>query len=157
MQGLFSRTVLVAGVVMAALVAGTLALASITSGAQASDRKILVGVPDTVGLTQDSRGNLYGASAETGDVFCVPPAAAPVLLARVPGKPTSLCVSRMRTVFVGTESGVVYGVMLDGSVAKVCRVRAQVSGLVVDRDGNLMVATGDGSIVRVARSDFGRF
>ena len=150
MQGLFCPMGLVARVLV--LVALTLVIMSAQAGAQA----VLPGVPGTVGLTQDSRGNLYAANADTGEIYCIPPTASPVFLARVPDIPTSLAVGRLRTIFVGTESGAVYSVTLAGVVTEVCRVKTPVAGVVVDRDGNLMVSTEDGDIVRVAWRDFGR-
>ena len=155
MQGLLSRFMLVS-LLGLTVMAGSVALASTLDEARAEGeqtgggRIIAAGVTDVVGLVQDRRGHLYAASQATGEVFCVPPTGATLVLAQVPGEPTSLAVSRSRTVFVGTQSGMVYGVLPDGSVVEACRVDGPATGLAVDRDGALMVATPGGVVVRVA-------
>lgn len=151
MQGLSIRSVMVM-VILSALMGGAFAAAPATAG----KRVECAGTSCAVGLVMDRRGNLYVASRKTGCVFCLPPASAPVLLARVPGTPTCLAVDPVLTVFVGTESGVVYGVASDGSVTEACRVGSPARGIVVDRDGGLLVATGHGVVVRFDRAKVGR-
>ncbi|QJB55114.1 hypothetical protein [Pseudodesulfovibrio sp. zrk46] len=122
--------------------------------AEAQGRILGQGLPNTVGLAQDHRGLLYTANKVTGDVFCLPPESDPVLLARVPGVPTSVAVDRLRNVFVGTEAGSVFVVSLDGSVREVYHCCGAPVGLDIDRDGGLLIAMEDGVIVRVDRKDF---
>lgn len=111
-------------------------------------------LPGTIGLVMDSRGNAYTVSRATGQVLCVPPGEEPMVYARVDDTPTVLAVDSLRTVFVGTESGGVYAVMLDGSVSRVHTCDSRVSGLDIDRDGSLIVVTGRGAIIKVEREDF---
>lgn len=155
MQSLFFRFML-AVFILTGLAVSSLAVAGFDREAQAEGVGISEGIVSPVGLVLDRRGNLYAASRETGDVYCMAMSSSPVLLGRVPGRPTSLALSYVREVFVGTESGVVYGVHTDGLVEPVCKVGSQVSGLAVDRDGNLLIATDDGVIVTVGRDRLGR-
>jgi len=156
MQGKTIRFTVLGMALALMLVSGILALTPLSTEVRAADDCVLAaGMPATVGLVQDRRGNLYAADPATGDVYCMPPESAPLLLARVPGKPSSLAVNHMRTVFVGTKSGVVYGILPNGSVGVACRVNSPALGLTVDRDGGLMVATARGQVVRIPRKEIG--
>ena len=93
-------------------------------------------------------------SRHTGYVFCIPPSSRAILLAKVPGTPTSVAVDRQRNVFVGTEGGSVFLVSPDGTVAEAYRCDSRPTGLEIDRDGGLFIATADGKIVKVKRTDF---
>ncbi len=83
----------------------------------------------------------------------IPPSTDPILLAKIPGTPTALAVDRLRNVFVGTESGTVFLVALDGGVREVHKLAARPVGLTLDRDGTLIIATETGHIVRVKRAE----
>lgn len=150
MSGVSIRCV-VGVLLLAAVVAVPMTLAAVPETAQAGELLRRAGAKDTVGLVLDRRGNLYSASRRTGDVFCLPPSSSPVLLARVTGTPTCLAVDRVRTVYVGTESGVIFAVTPDGSVTEACRIGSAARGVAVDRDGGLRVATDDGVVVTVRR------
>lgn len=155
MQGsFFSR--LVFGAVVGGMICmmGTLAGASAVAG-ERGGRVLYRSVPSDVGLALDNRGSMYTADSRTGHVFCLPPKSSPVLLAKVPGRPTVLTVDRLRNVFVGTENGTVYLVSLDGSVDEAYRCASRPVGMEVDRDGGLIIAMEKGGIVRVARASFG--
>lgn len=130
------------------------ALAATAAAQSGHGGVVCSGLPCTVGLTMDLRGNLYTADAKTGYVFCIPPVSDPVLLARVPGIPTALAVDRQRNVFVTTEGGTVYLVALDGSVTATHRCDSRPVGITVDRDGGLVIATEEGMIVKVRRERF---
>lgn len=157
MQGsVVSRFVFITVVMVTILVVGSLAGATVTAtdfGERQGNRVVTSGFPETVGLALDSRGNMYTADSRTGYVFVVPPTSSPVLLAKVPGHPAVLAVDRVRNVFVGTESGAVYMVALDGSVAEAYRCSGRPVGLDVDRDGGLVIAVEGGVILRVERGE----
>jgi len=141
-------------VLCGALVLILTSLAGASATAQSQGGNVLCsGLPCTVGLTIDKRGNLYTAEPSTGHVFCIPPDTSPILLAKVTGRPTAVAVDRLRNVFVGTESGVIYLVTLDGSVSKAHTLGCSPVSIVIDRDGGLIIATNDGQIVTVKRSD----
>lgn len=158
MQGsLFSRSVLIGVLGLLILVVASFAGATVAAKDRPFDpngRVVSSGSVGNVGLALDTRGNLYTADSQTGHVYCVPPQSSAVLLAKVPGTPTVLTVDKLRNVFVGTESGEVFLVSLDGLVAEVYRCAARPVGLSVDRDGGLVVATEDGVIRKVERVDF---
>lgn len=155
MQGsTISRLVFVVSV-CGLVLAGALTEAFASEGLHvgSTGRVLCQGMPCTVGLVLDSRGNLYAADRETGCVFCLPPSSHPVLLAKVPGRPSVLAVDRRRTVFVGVESGAIFAVGLDGDVREVWRIAGTFTGLAVDRDGGLVVGTADGRIIKVPRKE----
>lgn len=154
MQGsMISRSVMVF-VVVAAVIGVASAVSAGQQGAVRAAK--FLRVPAMVGLVMDGRGYAYTASRQTGDVFCLPPASEPVLLARLEGTPSVLAADRLRNVFVGTEEGTIYCVSLDGSVTEAYRCSACPVGMAVDRDGGLVVALEGGSIVRVQRRQFFR-
>ncbi|WFS63502.1 hypothetical protein LF599_04870 [Pseudodesulfovibrio thermohalotolerans] len=109
-------------------------------------------LPGAAGLALDGRGNAYTTNCAANEVLCVPPDGDPVVYAKVEA-PTALAVGRSRTVFVGTVSGAIFLIASDGSVSRAYDCGRPVSGLSIDRDGNLLVATGEGSILRLAREN----
>jgi len=109
---------------------------------------------EPVGLVVDNRANAYTADRETGRIYCLPADGAPLHFATVDGRPTTLAVDRHRTLYVGTASGLIHAVRQDGIVRVAYRCRDHVAGLDVDRDGGLLIATQEGMIIKVARSDF---
>ncbi|WP_338669846.1 hypothetical protein [Pseudodesulfovibrio methanolicus] len=143
------RTYFLGVIITAALLAGT----GGTGRAEEGTRVIGAGLPKTAGLVLDCRGYAYTMDRAAGTILCVPPDGEPMVYARVDG-PTALAVDRLRTLFVGTASGDIFAVTLDGAVSRVFRCGSPVSGLSIDRDGNLLAATGKGEILRVAREDF---
>lgn len=131
--------------------------AMMTATAQAqgkNEHAIVLRIPAMVGLAVDNRCNLYTASRHTGYVFCIPPLSEPILLAKVPGTPTSIAVDRLCNVFIGTEEGSVFLISQDGTVAEAYRCGERPMGLEIDRDGGLFIATRDGKIIKVKRKDF---
>ena len=136
-------------VLTALLLTGPLALA----GAGEGTGVICADLPGTAGLALDNRGYAYTVDCAAGKVLCVPPDGEPVVYARITA-PTALAVDELRTLFVGTAAGDIYAVTLDGSVSRVHRCPTRVSGLSLDRDGNLLIATTGGAILRLAREDF---
>jgi hypothetical protein len=124
-----------------------------TAGAQERSRVVGTGLAGTAGLVLDARGYAYTVDREAGTVLCLPPDGEPVIYARV-AEPTALAVDRLRTVFVGTASGDIFAVAPDGAVSRVFCCGNPVSGLSIDRDGNLLAATGKGAVIRVSREDF---
>jgi len=146
----FSRTVMVA------VCTAFIFLIAMSAGASAmahdKDRSVVSsGLPATVGLAIDARGNYYTAEPGTGYVFCIQQDAQPILLARVPGTPTSLAVDSLRNVFVATQGGVVYAIELDGTVTEACRCGGEPVGLSINRDGDIVVALEAGEIIRIER------
>jgi sugar lactone lactonase YvrE len=134
----------------------TAALLTGTGGAgraEGGSRVVGSGLPETSGLVLDARGYAYTMNREDGTVLCLPPDGKPMVYARVDG-PTALAVDRLRTLFVGTASGDIFAVTPDGAVSRVFRCGSQVSGLSIDRDGNLLAATAKGAVLRLAREDF---
>jgi sugar lactone lactonase YvrE len=121
--------------------------------AQGGSKVIGTGLAGTAGLTLDVRGYAYTADREAGKVLCVPPNGEPMVYARV-DSPTALAVDRLRTLFVGTASGDIFAVTPDGSVSRIFRCGSPVSGLSIDRDGNLLAATDKGALLRVTRDEF---
>lgn len=140
----------VAGIMI--LITGLIAVAAQAEGN--SNTILWSGLPTPADMVIDSRRNVYTADKKTGYVFCMPPGDDPILLAQVPGTPTTLAVDRLRNVFVGTEDGLIYLVGLDGSVEETYRCESIPIGLDVDRDGGLIIATQKGTIVKVNRSSF---
>ena len=108
----------------------------------------------TTGLVMDSRGYAYTADSGTGCILCLTPDGERIVHARVDDVPTALAVDTLRTLFVGTNSGRIYAVLLDGSVSLVHTCPGRVTGLDVDRDGSLLAATMDGAVIRVPREAF---
>ncbi|WP_207263085.1 hypothetical protein [Desulfovibrio sp. Huiquan2017] len=115
-------------------------------------RAIGSGLPGTTGLVMDGRGYAYTVDRRAGIILCVPPDDDPLVYARVDG-PTTLAVDRLGTLFVGTVSGDIFAVTPDGAVSRVFRCGSQVSGLNLDRDGNLLVVTDKGAFLRLPRAD----
>ncbi|WP_158509901.1 hypothetical protein [Pseudodesulfovibrio indicus] len=115
--------------------------------------RLCSGLAEPDGLVMDNRGNVYTICRGDGVVWCVPPEGEPVAFARVDA-PTCLTVDRLRTVFVGTASGDIFAITPDGVADRIHRCRTGLTGLTLDRDGNLVAATADGMIVRIAREDF---
>lgn len=150
-RSILSRTVFV---VLATTLITTTSLAATLATAQEREAMLCSGLNETIGLALDSRGNLYTAEKTTGNVYCLPPGDEPVFYARVPGTPTSIAVDRLRNVFVGTKAGPIFLISLDGSVVETYRCASSPMGLDIDRDGDLIVATLKGDVIRVARSDF---
>ncbi|WP_272700810.1 hypothetical protein [Desulfovibrio sp. Fe33] len=109
-------------------------------------------LPGSAGLVLDGRGNAYTADCAANEVLCVPPNGDPVVYARVEA-PTALAIDRTRMVFVGTASGLIFMIAADGAVKRTYDCGSPVSGLSFDRDGNLLAATGKGSILRLARKN----
>ncbi|WP_319582039.1 hypothetical protein [uncultured Pseudodesulfovibrio sp.] len=150
MQGLSSiHTYFLSVIVIATILAGT----GVTGHADDGAKVLGTGLAGTAGLALDSRGYAYTADREAGVVLCVPPDGEPTTYARV-AEPTALAVDRLRTLFVGTASGEIYAVAPDGEVTRVFRCGSAVSGLGIDRDGNLLVSTGKGAIMKVSRDKF---
>lgn len=150
MQGLSRiRTYFLSVIVTAALLAGT----GGTARAQEDSRDLGTGLTGTAGLALDARGYAYTADREAGVILCVPPGGQPMVFARV-ADPTALAVDRHRTLFVGTANGDIYAVTPDGTASRIFRCGSPVSGLNIDRDGNLLAATGKGAILHLAREDF---
>ncbi|MGL1861694.1 MAG: hypothetical protein OCC46_04125 [Pseudodesulfovibrio sp.] len=153
-KSLISRLAVVG--ICIALVATT-ALAAMNVSAQSAqpgqEHVLCSGLPGTVGLAMDKRGNLYTAERQTGHIFCVPPTSDPILLAKVPGTPTALTVDKLRNVFVSTMEGTVYLVALDGTVETAYQCQSKLVGLNIDRDGGLVIATEEGQIIKVKRKD----
>ena len=106
-----------------------------------------------VGLVVDSRANAYTVDRVTGKVFCLPGGSEPIHYATIRGEPTTLAVDRRRTLFIGTVAGHVLAVHLDGTVCEACRCPHGVTGLAVDRDGGLLITTGNGALIRMRRAD----
>ncbi|CCH48256.1 NHL repeat-containing protein [Pseudodesulfovibrio piezophilus] len=128
-------------------------LASVPAFAEKEHRSVVCAkFSCCAGLIIDSRGCLYSANPQTGNIYCIPPGIEPVLLGRVEGKPTVLAVDRLRILFVATESGVVYQVERTGEIKKAFHVHGTPVGLAVDRDGGLIIAIQNGTILRVRRS-----
>lgn len=149
MQGcLRIRLFLLSLVMTAAVLSGT----GGTARADGGSRVLGTGLPGTAGLVLDGRGYAYTMNRETGMVLCVPPGGEPMAYARVDGL-TALAVDRLRTLFVGTARGDIFAVTPDGAVNRVFRCGGPVSGLALDRDGNLLVATDKGALLRLARAD----
>jgi sugar lactone lactonase YvrE len=73
-----------------------------------------------------------------------------MVYARV-ANPTALAVDQLRTLFVGTASGTIFAVTPDGLASRVHECGSRVAGLSLDRDGNLLVVTGKGAILRLER------
>ncbi|WP_071546373.1 hypothetical protein [Pseudodesulfovibrio hydrargyri] len=121
--------------------------------AQGGPRVVGTGLAGTAGLVLDVRGYAYTADRAAGKILCVPPGGEPMVYARV-DSPTALAVDRLRTLFVGTASGDIFAVTPDGAVSRIFRCGNPVSGLDIDRDGNLLAATGKGAIIRVTRDEF---
>lgn len=110
-------------------------------------------VPSTaIGLVSDYRSILYTADRASGEVLSFSLAGEPVLLGRVTGHPAVIAVDCSRTVFIGTEEGVVYSLSGEGRVREVYRISEQPVGMTVDRDGALLIAKTGGAVVRVSRS-----
>ena len=97
----FSRLAIVSITATILLITALVPVATQAQGK--NEQTISLSMSAMVGLAADSRRNLYTASRTTGYVFCIPPSSKPILLAKVPGTPTSIAVDRLRTVFVGTE------------------------------------------------------
>lgn len=145
-----SRTVFV--VLTISLLTST-GLPTTAAHAQQQEAVLHSGLLDSIGLVMDHRGYLYTAERSTGSIFCIAPGDTPILYAQVPYTPTALAVDKLRNVFVGTEGGTIFLISLDGSVSEVYRCQTRPMGLDIDRDGNLVIATIDGNIIRVARRD----
>ncbi|EGB16416.1 hypothetical protein DND132_3213 [Pseudodesulfovibrio mercurii] len=161
MQGCFRiRTVFLSIFVAAAILAGTGGAAwpedeaKVVGGSRADggSRVIGSGLPGTAGLVLDGRGYAYTMDREAGTILCVPPDGRPMVYAHVDG-PTALAVDRLRTLFVGTAGGDIFAVTPDGAMDRVFRCGCRVSGLSLDRDGNLLVATDKGALLRLVRED----
>ncbi|MCJ2164572.1 MULTISPECIES: hypothetical protein [unclassified Pseudodesulfovibrio] len=151
MQGTLScRLCLLAFITLTTLSAGP-ATSFAEQGGESS--VVISGLPDATGLVMDNRGNAYMVGKCCGQVLIVPPGGTPMEYARIEGTPTVLAVNRLRTVFVGTESGAIHAILPDGTVSRVHACGSPVTGLSLDRDGNLFIAMGNGSIIRIARSD----
>jgi hypothetical protein len=149
MQGCSSiRTFFLSVIVTTAVLAGL----PNTGRTQDGSRVVGTGLPGTAGLVLDREGYAYTADRERGVILCVPPDGRPMVYARVDA-PTALAVDRLRTLFVGTASGDIFAVAPDGAVKRVFCCGSAVSGLSLDRDGNLLAATGKGAILRLARED----
>jgi sugar lactone lactonase YvrE len=121
-----------------------------TGRAQENARVVGDGLTGTAGLVLDSRGYAYTVNREAGLILCVPPGGKPMTYARL-AEPTALAVDRLRTLFAATASGDIYTVAPDGAVSRVFRCGSPVTGLSIDRDGNLLAVTGKGVIIRVTR------
>jgi hypothetical protein len=106
-----------------------------------------------VGLVVDSRANAYTVDRVTGKVFCLLPGNEPIHYATISGEPTTLAVDRRRTLFIGTATGHILAVLLDGTVCAAFRCPHSVTGLAVDRDGGLLITTGNGTLVKVRRAE----
>ena len=108
------------------------------------------GLHGAAGLALDPRGYAYTLAPDAGTVLCIPPGGNPMVYARV-ANPTALAVDRLRTLFVGTASGTIFAVTPDGLASRVHECGSRVAGLSLDRDGNLLVVTGKGAILRLER------
>lgn len=108
-----------------------------------------------VGLVMDFRGTAYTADRVTGEVFCLPAGENPVHYATIDGEPTALAVDRQRTVYVGTSAGRILAVGRDGTIREAWRCSEAVTGLTVDRDGDLLIVTGNGTVIKRRRSALG--
>ncbi|TDT90725.1 hypothetical protein EDC59_102155 [Pseudodesulfovibrio indicus] len=145
MQGCYRARIMLLIFILSLLLAGQ---------AWAGDSaRLCSGLAEPDGLVMDNRGNVYTICRGDGVVWCVPPEGEPVAFARVDA-PTCLTVDRLRTVFVGTASGDIFAITPDGVADRIHRCRTGLTGLTLDRDGNLVAATADGMIVRIAREDF---
>lgn len=147
-----SRLIVVSIVTTCFLITAFVAIA-----AQAQEKKVQtlsMRMPAMIGLVADNRLNLYTVSSHTGNVFCIPPESKPILIAKVPGIPTSLSVDRQRNVFVGTEGGTIYLVSREGNVTEAYHCRSCPVGLEMDRDGGLIIAMESGDIIKVDRTNF---
>nr|WP_321512751.1 hypothetical protein [uncultured Pseudodesulfovibrio sp.] len=108
---------------------------------------------EPIGLVMDSRSNVYTACGMTGQIFCLPPGGDPVSYAEVEGTLTALAVDSRRILYIGTESGQIHAITLDGSVHEVHRCTSRIIGLSADRDGGLIIAMGNGTVVTVEREE----
>ncbi len=149
-RSLISRTVFV---VLTFAVLTSTGLAAMSATAQEREAILCSGLQDTIDLVMDNRGTLYTADRSTGSIFCHPPGDDPILFAQVPDAPTSLAVDKKRNVFVGTQNGTIFRISLDGSVSEIHRCQASPVGIVIDRDGDLIIATLGGDIIRVKHTD----
>lgn len=141
-----------AGIVVAVIT--LTALVVVTAKAQSNEGEILCsGLSGSAGMVMDSRRNVYTADRATGYVFCLPPGGDPVLYAKVPGTPTALAVDMVRTVFVSTQSGMIYRIARNGRVEEAYLCDASPVGLGVDRDGGLIIMTDDGVVMKVDRNE----
>ena len=108
---------------------------------------------EPVGLVMDNRSNVYTACGLTGQVFCLPPGGEPIPYAQIKDTPTVLAVDNKRTLYIGTESGRIHAVALDGSVREAYQCDDRIIGLSVNRDGGLIIAMGNGSVITVERKE----
>lgn len=129
-------------------------IAALAGTAAAQGGRAIPGVTGRpVGLVMDSRAVAYTVDRDTGKVFRLAEGDEPVHYATIEEEPTSIAVDRQRTLFIGTTSGQVLAVRMDGAVRHACRCPAPVSGLAVDRDGGLLVTMDNGALLKVRRRD----
>jgi len=136
-------------------IAGLIVLLAVPGAAAEPERgRDADGVPaHPVGLVMDSRANAYTVDRVTGKVFCLLAGSEPVHYATISGEPTALAVDRRRTLFIGTATGHVLAVHRNGAICEACRCPHRVTGLAVDRDGGLIIATGGGTLIKMRRAD----
>ncbi|NDV19368.1 hypothetical protein GO013_08050 [Pseudodesulfovibrio sp. JC047] len=97
----------------------------------------------------DKKHTVYTACAQTGEIFCSTFGGKTVLYATVDETATALAVDHERIVYVGTQSGRIFAVRLDGRIDEVYRGTQRIVGIGIDRDAGLHIAMEDGTLVRV--------
>jgi len=103
-------------------------------------------------LAQDKQGIVYMASEKKGTIECLWDDGSRTVFTSGLNSPCCLAFNSQRTLYVGTQSGELWSISPTGTQKLLRKDLPPITGILVDRDRTIILATPQGTLLRISPS-----